>query len=82
MLQLAGLVKVAAGGASGRPPDLGSPVAVGDEVDDTLLSLEGPGDAKERRRLGENSVPLEDARPEDDVHEPGLVLNEGKRASV
>ena len=39
------LVKVAAGGAGGRAPDLRGPASFGDEVDDALLRLEGPGHA-------------------------------------
>lgn len=50
------------------------PELLGDEVDDALLGLEGPGDAEERRGLGEDGVPFEHAGPEDDVHEAGLVL--------
>ena len=43
-------------------------------MDGALLDLEGPGDAEERRGLGEEGVSFEHRRPEDDVHEPGLVL--------
>jgi len=67
-------VKIAAGGAGGRAADLGFPELLGDEVDDALLGLEGAGDAEEGRGLGEDGVALEDAGPEDDVHEAGLVL--------
>jgi len=61
-------------GAGGRARDVRGPELLGDEVDDTLLGLESPGDAEKRRRLGEDGVPREHARPEDNVHEPGLVL--------
>jgi hypothetical protein len=40
------LVEVAAGVLAGAGADLGFPEAVGDEVDDALLGLEGPGDAQ------------------------------------
>jgi hypothetical protein len=50
------LVKVAAGGAGGRAPDLRLPEPVGDEVDDALLGWEGSGDAEERGGLGEDGV--------------------------
>jgi hypothetical protein len=39
-------VNIEAGGGGGRGADLGFPEAVGDEVDDALLGLEGPGDAQ------------------------------------
>ena len=68
------LVEVAAGGAGWGAPDLRGPELLGDEVDNALLDLEGSGDAEERGGLGEDGVPLEDAWPEDDVHEAGLVL--------
>ena len=42
---MARLVKIAAGGAGGRAPDLRGPELFGDEVDDALLGLEGPGDS-------------------------------------
>jgi len=35
---------------------LRGPEFFGDEVDDALLRLEGPGDAEERRGLGEDGV--------------------------
>ena len=38
-------MEVAAGGAGGRAPDLRGPESFGNEVDDTLLRLEGAGDA-------------------------------------
>ena len=38
-------VKVAAGGAGGRAPDLRGPESFGDEMDHPLLGLEGSGDA-------------------------------------
>ena len=44
-------MKVAAGGAGWRAPDLRGPASFGDEVDDALLRLEGPGDAEERGRV-------------------------------
>ncbi len=50
------LVRVAAGGAGGRAPDLRLPEPVGDEVDDALLGLEGAGDIEERGGLGEDGV--------------------------
>ena len=46
-------VDVAAGCAGGRAPDPGFPEAVGEEVDDTLVSLEDPSHLEERGRLGE-----------------------------
>jgi len=49
-------VKVAAGGAGGGTPDLRGPEFFGDEVDDALLGLEGPGDAEKRGGLGEDGV--------------------------
>ncbi|MBI4380275.1 MAG: hypothetical protein HY574_03675 [candidate division NC10 bacterium] len=49
-------MEVAAGGAGGRAPERGIPEAVGYEVDDALLGLEGPGDAQEGSRLGEDGV--------------------------
>ena len=68
------LVEVAARGAGRLAFYAGFPELLGDEVDDTLLCLEGSGDAEERGGLGEDGVPCEHARPEDDVHEPGLVV--------
>ena len=68
------------GGAGGRELDLVFPEAVGNEVDDVLLHREGSGDAEERGGLGEDDLPLEHPEPEDDVHQPGLVLKEAKRA--
>jgi len=52
-------VKIAAGGAGGRAPDLRGPEFFGDEVDDALLGLESPSDAEERGRLGQDEVSLE-----------------------
>jgi hypothetical protein len=49
------LVEVAAGGAGWRAADLGFPEAVGNEVDNALLDLEGPRYAEERGRLGEDA---------------------------
>ena len=43
-------------------------------MDGASLRLEGAGDAEERRGIGEEGVSFEHRRPEDDVHEPGLVL--------
>jgi len=52
-------VKIAAGGAGGRAPDLRGPEFFGDEVDDALLGLESPSDAEERGRHGQEEVSLE-----------------------
>jgi hypothetical protein len=49
-------VEVAAGGGGGRGADLGFPAAAGDEVDDALPGLEGPGDTQEYGGLGEDGV--------------------------
>ncbi len=50
------------------------PEAVGDEVDDGLFHLQGPGDAEEGSGLGRGGVPLKNVRPEDEVDEAGFVL--------
>ena len=52
-------VKIAAGGAGGRAPDLRGPELLGNEVDDALLGLESPSDAEERGRHGQDEVTLE-----------------------
>ena len=44
-------VKISGGGDGGRASDLRDPESFGDEVDDALLRLEGPGDAEERGRV-------------------------------
>ena len=49
------LVKIAAGGAGGRVPDLRGPELLGDEVDDALPGLEGPRHAEEGGGLGEDA---------------------------
>jgi hypothetical protein len=41
--------------AGGRAAYVGFPQAVGNEADDTLLGLEGPGNADERGGLGEDA---------------------------
>ena len=48
---MARLLDIAAGGAGGRAPDFRGLELFGDEVDDALLGLEGPGDAQERGRV-------------------------------
>lgn len=48
-------MEVAAGGGSGRGPDLRGPDAVGDEVHHALLGLEGPRHAAEGGGLGEDA---------------------------
>ena len=50
------------------------PEAFGDEVDDALFDLEGPGDAEEGGSFGQGGVSRKDSRPEGDVDEAGLVL--------
>jgi len=52
-------VKIAAGGAGGRAPDLRGPELLGNGVDDALLGLERPSDAEERGRHGQDEVSLE-----------------------
>ncbi len=53
---IVGLVKIAAGCAGGRTPELRFPLAIGDEVDDALLGLEGLSDTVERGGLGGDGV--------------------------
>jgi hypothetical protein len=48
-------VEVAAGRACGRVANPGFPEAVGDEVDDALLGLEGPRHPEEGGGLGEDA---------------------------
>ena len=52
-------VKIAAGGAGGRAPDLRGPELLGNKVDDARLGLESPSDAEERGRHGQDEVSLE-----------------------
>jgi len=74
-------VKVAAGGGDEVGVQVWLPEALGDEMDDTLVSLQSSGDAQEGSRLGQGRVPCEDLGPEDEVHEAGLVLQGyGRRA--
>jgi hypothetical protein len=49
------VVEVAAGGAGWLAANTGFPEAVGDEVDDALLGLEGPRHAEEGGGLGEDA---------------------------
>lgn len=49
-------MEVAAGGVGGRASDLRGPKAFGDEVDDALRGLEGPSDAEDCGRLGEEDM--------------------------
>jgi hypothetical protein len=51
-------VKIAAGGAGGRAPNLRGPKLLGKEVDDAVLGPESPGDAEERGRHGQDEVSL------------------------
>ena len=67
-------MKIAAGGADEFEVDLRGPELLGYEVDHALLHLEGAGDTQERSRFCQNGVALEDAVPDHQVHEAGLVI--------
>src|SRR5687767_13212691 len=45
-----------------------------DDMNATALPLNGAGDAQQQRGLRDDGVALEDALPDDEVHEPGFVL--------
>ena len=51
-------MEVAAGGGGEVGVEVRWPEVVGDEVDDALFGLQGPGDAEEGGGLGQGGVPL------------------------
>ena len=52
----------------------GIPEVVGDEMDSSVAGLELSADAEEGGGLGDGGVLPEHFFPQDEVHEPGLVL--------
>ncbi len=58
-----------------------SPELVGDDVHNTVPGLELAGDTEKGRGLGKNGVAVEDARPNDEVDETGLVFQRHERDS-